>query len=242
MVFRLFPLNNKQTQDVHFADIEVDMHAHWLPGVDDGSPDIDVSLIMIRGLVSLGFRKLIATPHIMHDHYGNHATKLRNVFQALVKRVTEEGIEVELGLAAEYMLDEGFMDHLNSRQVLSIADRYLLIEFPMHKPFPLAKRFVESILQVGYTPILAHPERYSYYRRDLATFQELQQMGCLMQLNLLSPAGYYGREVSNWSRQLMEHQMYHFAGTDLHHPAQLGLYSFDPSSLRFLNTQLLQPN
>ena len=240
-MFRLFPRNNKPAQDVHFVNIEVDIHAHWIPGVDDGSPAMELSLKMIRGLAGLGFKKLIATPHIMHDHYGNHADKLKKAFQTVVDAVSKAGIEIDLGLGAEYMLDEGFMDHLNSRQILAIGDRYVLIEFPMNKPFPLAHRFIESILQAGYTPILAHPERYTYYRKDLETFLELQEMGCHMQLNLLSPTGYYGREVAVWSRQLIERQMYHFAGSDIHHPSQLSQYSFDPSGIRFLNTQLLQP-
>ena len=231
---------NQSNKPASFQHVEVDIHAHWLTGVDDGADSLETSIALIRGLLELGFRKLIATPHIMLEHYPNQPKKLRQVFQATSDYIRSQGINVELELAAEYMLDEGFLDQLDSRDVLSIGDRYLLVEFPMHKPFPLAGKFIERILESGYTPVLAHPERYSYYRRDIATFKELINQGALLQLNLLSLSGHYGKEVANWGRHLLEDRLYHFVGSDLHRASQLADYRVDLSLHQFLNAELMQ--
>ena len=92
--------------------LEVDIHAHWLPGVDDGAQTEEEGLSLVRGLVELGYSKLVATPHIKADHYNNDPIKLGKVFSKFKKAVKAAGINVELGLAAEYMLDDGFIKHL----------------------------------------------------------------------------------------------------------------------------------
>src|SRR3954469_23892885 len=88
--------------------LKADMHSHLLPGIDDGSPNLDISIELIKGLADLGYSKLITTPHIMWDMYKNTTGVIHEKLGLLKKRVEQENIEIEIAAAAEYFID----DHL----------------------------------------------------------------------------------------------------------------------------------
>ncbi|MBP6825715.1 MAG: hypothetical protein KA165_04050 [Saprospiraceae bacterium] len=202
--------------------LQVDMHAHWLPGVDDGAQSDREGLAMIRGLVELGYRKLIATPHIKNQ-YENDPKNLGKAFERFKKVVEKAGIEVELSLAAEYMLDEGFEKHLKSGPMLTLRDNYLLIELSHHniQILPVLQKTLFEITKEGYRPILAHPERYSYYFENFKTIEGLKETGCLFQLNAMSLAGYEGKEITKRARKLLDQEWYEFVGSDVHNSQQI---------------------
>lgn len=202
--------------------LQVDMHAHWLPGVDDGAQSDREGLAMVKGLAELGYRKLIATPHIKLQ-YENTPKLLKKVFDRFSKVVRKAGIDIELSLAAEYMLDEGFEEHLKAGPLLTLEGKYLLVELSHHNVqiLPVLKKTLFDLQMEGYRPILAHPERYSYYFENFKTLEGLKDAGCLFQLNALSLAGNEGREIVKRARKLLDHEWYEFVGTDLHNPQQL---------------------
>ncbi|MBK7939233.1 MAG: hypothetical protein IPJ82_20105 [Lewinellaceae bacterium] len=202
--------------------LQVDMHAHWLPGVDDGAQSDREGMEMIRGLAELGYRKLIATPHIKNQ-YENDPEILRRAFDRFKKVVEKTDIKIELGLAAEYMLDEGFERHLKSGPLLTLADNYLLVELSHHNVQILSaiQKTLFNLQVEGYRPVLAHPERYSYYFENFKTIEGLKEAGCLFQLNAMSIAGYEGKEITKRARKLLDQEWYEFVGSDLHNPQQI---------------------
>ena len=201
----------------------VDMHAHWLPGVDDGAQTVEEGLMLIKGLAELGYRKLVATPHIMNDFYGNHPEKLIDAFSQFLKPVLLAGINIDLGLAAEYMLDDGFITQLENGPLLTLKWRYVLVEMDMFQPFPALKEVLFELSLKGYTPILAHPERYQYFHHDFAKYEELKDLGCLFQLNMLAPSGFYGKQEAITATKLLKKGWYELMGSDIHKLFQLDL-------------------
>lgn len=192
-----------------------DVHSHLLPGVDDGVQSMEEALQTLQELKAIGIKQIYLTPHVM-DHGGEeYKKKHETVFQELVRQCPKE---ISLRLAGEYMLDSHFMGHLE-RGLLTYSDRRVLVETSYAAPpLDLEEMLYEINLQ-GYTPILAHPERYNYMEEK--DYARLKRRGCLFQLNLLSTVGYYGRKAHVKSMELLKKESYDFAGSDIH---QLGKF------------------
>jgi tyrosine-protein phosphatase YwqE len=197
--------------------LRVDVHAHWLPGVDDGAQTEKEALTIVRGLADLGYSKLIATPHIK-ETCPNEPKNLRRVFEHFKKTVRKAGIEIELALGAEYMLDEGFAKHLASGDLLTLHGKYLLVELNPNQIqiLPALQKILFNIKVKGYTPILAHPERYAYYCENWNTMEGLKESGLLFQGNAMAVSGLEGKEMARRARKILDNGWYEFVGTDIH--------------------------
>ncbi len=210
-----------QTTNVLVGEqLKTDIHAHWLPGVDDGARTVEEGLEIVEALMQLGYKKLIATPHIKQVYYENEPDQLYRVFRDFEAAVAEKGWEVELSLAAEYMLDEGFQRHLEEG-LLTLSGNMVLIEMSFFQAYQGLEKLLFDIQLKGYQPVLAHPERYQYYFKKWEQFEMLKERGCLFQLNIPSLTGYYGKEIANVAHRILAQGWYEFAGTDLHHRRQL---------------------
>lgn len=221
-MFNFFRKSKNTSGPFDFASIGVDMHSHILPGIDDGARDIEHSISLVRGLTQLGFRKLVATPHVMWDMYRNTPAIIQEKLDEVRKAVVAEGIEVELHAAAEYFLDEHVEDQLRLKKpLLTVSGNKVLAEFSMAFPSLNIKDLLFEMQMQGYQPIVAHPERYVYLQRDKAFYDELRDTGCLFQLNLLSLTGYYGKTVNELAQYLLKQGYYDLVGTDLHHQGHL---------------------
>ena len=204
------------------AFLEVDMHSHLIPGVDDGAKTPEESLALVRTLAAQGYRKLIATPHVMSDFYFNDPRQIASGFSRLQQAVEDAGIEIELSFAAEYYLDTVFLNEVLPNGLLTFGDRYALVEVGMAGwPYNFDD-CIFSVLSKGYQAVLAHPERYQY-EQDLEKYRKLKQHGVLLQLNMLSATGYYGPAVKNMALQLLDAGLYDFLGTDMHHERHAAL-------------------
>jgi tyrosine-protein phosphatase YwqE len=197
-----------------FSRIGTDVHSHLLPGIDDGSPDLTVSLQLKKGLEELGFRNFITTPHIMWDMYKNTAETIGAALQI----VTAERGQNNIRAAAEYYMDDYFDGLLAGNQrLLTLSGNKVLVEFSFVSLSIHIKETLFTLGVKGYQPVLAHPERYQYFTADKSIYDEFRNMGCLFQVNILSFAGYYGkisRDLANW---LVSKKYVDFLGTDLHH-------------------------
>jgi tyrosine-protein phosphatase YwqE len=128
----LFFGKKKKASPPDLSSIGTDMHSHLLPGIDDGSPNIETSLIMIQGLQAMGYKKLITTPHVLWELYANTPEKINTALSTLRSAVQEAGMEVELQAAAEYFIDEYFESQLRSKApLLTISGNLVLVEFSM---------------------------------------------------------------------------------------------------------------
>jgi len=197
--------------------IGVDMHSHLIPGLDDGSQDVEDSVRYVKELHELGYRKLICTPHIISDMYPNSRETIQPAFDLLKQRLAEENVPVELGYAAEFMVNMDFEQILKDGNVLPFGKNYVLIEMSYMAPSPNIKEVIFNLMMAGYQPVLAHPERYNYYHNRYASIAEFIEAGCLLQVNLLSLTGFYGKGVKQVAEMLIKDKMISFAGTDIHH-------------------------
>ena len=207
----------KESGAFDYGLLKTDMHSHLLPGIDDGAPDLATSVEMINGLTHLGFKKLITTPHVMQDMYPNKRDDILKAYEILKKHLETEGIQVELGVAAEYFLDDNFKKLLADKEpLLTFGDNLVLVEFSMASEQYNFKELLFEMQMQSYQPVIAHPERYIYQEKNKEFFEEMKAAGYLFQLNIMSLAGVYGKTVNELARYFIKHEYYDIAGTDLH--------------------------
>ena len=221
-MFKLFSRSKPSSAIADLSRLSTDMHSHLLPGIDDGAPDMETSLLLIRGMAALGYKKLITTPHIMWDMYKNTADTIIPKLDLVRREIEKEGLEVELEAAAEYFLDDYVAGLIRDKQpLLTLSKKMVLVEFSLaHHSLSLKEILFEMQMQ-GYQPVIAHPERYIYLEHSKEFYQELKDIGCLFQLNLLSLSGYYGKSVHDLGMYLIKHDYIDMVGSDLHHPRHL---------------------
>ena len=172
--------NNQNYKD--FSFFNTDMHSHLLHGLDDGSPDLETSVKLVKELKKLGFVKLIITPHIMSDMYKNTQEIIKNKFIQLRNKLKENQINIKIEYAAEYYIDFEFEKKILENELLTFGENYILVECSFFEP-PL--NFLDIIFKLqlnGYKVILAHPERYHFF--SIEYLENLVDRGVLLQLNL----------------------------------------------------------
>ena len=229
----MWPFSKKRYSILESGLLEgmTDCHCHILPGVDDGIQTMDESLRALQKMSELGVREIWLTPHIMED-IPNSPADLRQRFEELqsnLSPLTSHLSPLAIHLAAEHMLDNLFIQRFAANDLLPYLDEatnsplsrrgaggegLLLVETSyFHPPMGLYD-ILEIIRKKGYTPLLAHPERYMYM--DDADYRRLQDMGVKLQLNILSLTGAYGETAARKSHHLLHQGAYSCIGSDLH--------------------------
>jgi protein-tyrosine phosphatase len=222
-MFSLFKKNKSKTEwRGGLSMLHTDMHSHLLPGIDDGAPDVETSIYLIKGMMELGYQKLITTPHIYPDLYPNNRSTILNAHKLLTDQLQQENINIEIRPAAEYFIDEIFSSRLEKgEELLAIKDNMVLIEISFVSPPRELNHVIFDMVTGGYQPIVAHPERYNYYHHQKDIYEQFKHQGCLLQINMLSLLGYYGKQVQDTAIYLAKNGMIDFVGTDLHHGRHL---------------------
>ncbi len=198
-------------------EILIDMHSHVLHLLDDGSDSIEESLLLLGELQRLGYSKLIATPHIMGDFFKNSPTTIFPKLEELRKVAKEKGIEIELEAAAEYYLDEWFMERLhNNEKLLTFGDNYLLFELSYINPSAYVNEAIFILKSQGYKPVLAHPERYTFWHGNTDVLKEIYEKGVVLQVNINSLVGYYSKGAQKMAEELIDLGIVEMLGTDCH--------------------------
>lgn len=188
----------------------IDWHSHILPGVDDGVQTMEDALAILRRYEELGVAEVWLTPHIMED-IPNTTDELRQRFAELQSAYTGH---VQLHLGAENMLDHLFDERLAKDDLLPIDNNCLLVETSYFNPPISLYETLGQIKSKGYTPILAHPERYMYMEEG--DYCRLKDDGVKFQLNLFSLEGLYGQYVCDKAKWLKRKGIYDYIGTDIH--------------------------
>ncbi len=208
--------STKLSKPLDLSIVGTDMHSHLIPGLDDGCQTTEESLSLIRRLKDVGFKKLITTPHIMHDYYKNRPEIILPELERLRKAVKEEGLNIELEVAAEYMLDGGFEGRYKSEKLMTFGDNYVLIELSYMDEPPNLKSVIFDLQISGYKIILAHTERYAYWFPDFKKFMDLKDRGVFFQINIISLGGFYTHPVKKMAEKLIDNGMVEFIGSDAH--------------------------
>lgn len=223
----------KKTSFIDIWSGTPEMHSHVLPGIDDGSKDIKTSQVLIEKYKELGCPHIIATPHTMHGIYDNTPNSIETSYTSIKDKVSG----IKLSYSSEYMIDENFGHLLDTRSILPVHGTYILIEMSYFQPPENIKEIIFKIGTLGYIPILAHPERYSYYHNKPEVFKDFKSRGCLLQLNALSLSNHYGKYCQKTAVKLLEESSYDFIGIDTHkieHLNKIETMNISTSQVRLL--------
>lgn len=221
----MFFLKSKEISlNEFFPEGFIDIHSHLLPGIDDGAKDLENSIALIQKMVSYGIKNFITTPHVLGDVYPNSSATIKAKLEEVKNELIRKNItDISISTAAEYMMDEQFSDLLEKRDILTLKDKYILVEMSYFSPPINLFDILFQIQLKGYKPVLAHPERYNSYHNNFQIYYKLKKAGCLFQLNLLSLTEQYGKGVQKTAEKLIKENVYDFVGTDAHHMNHLQL-------------------
>lgn len=197
----------------------IDLHCHLLPGLDDGPPDLAISLAMARTFVADGVHTVACTPHILPGLYHNSGPQIRAAVDTLRTALAAEGIPLHVIAGADNHIVPDFVDGIRRGHLLTLADtRYVLVEPPHHVlPARLEDLFF-SLTVAGLVPILTHPERLTWIRDNYALILRLVDHGIWMQVTAGSLAGRFGRDAKYWAERLLGDGAVHILATDAHDP------------------------
>ena len=191
----------------------VDVHAHILPGVDDGSGSMEESLEMLEMAASQGIGAVIATPHYSHRR---GITGYHELIQELRQRVQQKLPGFRLYLGQETYYKEELLDDLENGRALSLnGSRYILVEFDPSVTYQNLYRGIRQLTSAGYVPVVAHMERYRCLREE-RNLQDLRRSGCLLQMNFDSLNGSVFQAETRWCRRQITQGHIHLMGTDMH--------------------------
>jgi len=223
-MFNFFNRSRSIVPDLSF--LSVDIHSHLLPGIDDGLQDVEQTVVFMKELRKLGYRKLVCTPHILSDLYPNSRETIYPQLALVRAELSKAHVDMEVEAAAEYMIDHEFTEliaHSKKEDLLTIEGKYILVELSYLSPVPNLDQVIFDIRMLGLQPILAHPERYHYFHTQFSQYEHFRELGCKLQVNLLSLSGAYGPNVKKTAGKLLKNRMVDFLGTDMHHEKHLAM-------------------
>lgn len=197
----------------------IDIHSHILPGVDDGAETLTDSVNMVRELAEQGVTEIIATPHYVTEtiYTAPRPGNLRRL-EDLKQAIANEGLKVELHLGNEIYINEQIKELIRTGEIATLAkSKYLLVELPMSGDYPNHQDVLQALMEDGYRVILAHPERYVAIQNDFEIVRELYNAGVLLQCNLGSMVGQYGKHAKKTVQRLAKEGMIFAMGSDIHH-------------------------
>ena len=121
---------NPKLPPIDLSVFGTDIHSHLIPGIDDGAPDMEASINMIRRFKELGFKKIITTPHVMCDFYKNTPENILGGLEDVRAELKRLNIDIEIDACAEYNLDDGLGELIDQKKILTMGDNYVLFELP----------------------------------------------------------------------------------------------------------------
>ena len=197
--------------------INIDIHSHILPGIDDGSKSMEMSIQMLKMAEAKGTKTIVATPHYMKSVYENYYDDVSLVHQQLKLAAASAGVNIEILLGQEIMLDKYSLKLCKEKKLRGInGTNYLLIEFPMEKLPKDAIDLIYELRVAGIKPIVAHPERYDYINKTPTVINDFIEEGCLFQINTGSLEGLFGKKVQSCAKMLVEERLANFIASDAH--------------------------
>lgn len=217
----------------------IDFHSHILPNIDDGSRSMEESINLIREATEAGFTGIISTSHYLQDYYECDEQERRKLIDSIANETAKLSNNIgrqipKLYLGSEIYITTDMINLLEEKKASTINNtKYVLFELPMNSKPLFVKDVVYKLIECGYRPIIAHPERYSYVKEDIGFVKELKDMGALFQSNYGSIIGMYGNSAKKTVKKLLKENLISFLGSDVHKTGQI--YSKIPKILKKLN-------
>ncbi len=203
----------------------VDVHAHILPGIDDGPPSLAETIRMLHVAFKGGTRTVIATPHMFLPAYDNDSKRVIDTFTHVMEELHKCGADprfpflqkMSLSLGSENFLSPELFEALDSRRVVTLSGGfYLLVEFSSFLPFEMVASGLHRILKAGFLPVLAHVERYPLFAENPHRLADLLDMGCIAQVNGSSLCDPRNRQLRKATLALLGHGLVQVIASDGH--------------------------
>lgn len=195
----------------------IDLHCHILPLLDDGPSSISESVQMARKAASDGIIHIVATPHTNNGRFSNSPAMIQNSILAFKKELHKTGVTIEISPGAEASVTPNIIELCQTNQVSSINNsRYILVELPNALLLNSIKEFFFAMRINGYIPIIAHPERYSYFMKKPELLIDFVRMGALCQLTAQSINGFFGNVIQSVSEKMLTAGLIHIIASDAH--------------------------
>lgn len=195
----------------------IDIHSHILPGLDDGARDMEQTKNMLKIAEEEGIRFIIATPHYHEGVSTNSIETLNESYKKVQQVLSDMNSPIEIHLGTEIYYSHESVHLLKERYIPTMAgSRYVLVEFSPRADYRYIKNGIQDFLWEGYSPILAHTERYENLVLKMDYVEELIEMGAYVQVNAASIAGDNGRMHEKLSKKLLKKGLVHFVSTDSH--------------------------
>lgn len=198
----------------------IDLHCHWLSGIDDGAPSVGEGLEMLTGLKSLGFSRVMATPHMRPGMFDNTQQHIQAAFAEQAPQARATGMQVEL--ACEHYFDDVVFERIRTGEGLPYpGERAVLLEF-YEIDFPQTViQLLARLSRNKLTPVIAHPERYQAIWKQPSVLEQLLDAGAVALLDVAALVGKYGSRPKRCARQLLKAGLYHAACSDAHRAKDL---------------------
>ena len=204
------------------VDAMVDLHCHYLPGVDDGAPDLQTGLALARAAVADGARVAVLTPHLFPGRWETPRGCLERRLRAFRRAALEAGIALEMHLGAEVRLLPESLRLFEAGEIPELGTvggrRVILLELPDGGIPAGALKAVEFLMHRGALPMLAHPERNKDVMRSAQRLRAFVDAGCLLQLTAASVCGGFGAAAHRASLEILEAGWATVVASDAHHP------------------------
>lgn len=197
----------------------IDLHSHLLPGIDDGSKSLEMSLEMAKIAVADGIIVMACTPHIQPGVYDNHPADILEGVKRLEKALADAGIVLRLVGGSDIHVVPDLVSKLKLGEVLPLArGRYFLFEPPHHIAPPGLLQLAKDAIAAGYVPVLTHPERLTWIENQYQLICDLDEAGCAIQLTAGSITGGFGERPKYWAKRMLEEGRVDIIASDAHHP------------------------
>lgn len=195
----------------------IDIHSHLIPNVDDGAKSPEETIELIKEAREAGITDIILTPHYIINSYEQNAETLILLKDKLQQIINSENINVNLHIGMEVYITDNLVEILKQNKILTLADsKYLLMELPLNTNVQYLDMVIFRLIENNIIPIIAHPERYKFVQEDPSKVRELIDSGCLIQSNIGSILGIYGKKAKKIIKYLLKNDLINFIATDTH--------------------------
>lgn len=196
-----------------------DTHSHILFNIDDGSNNIEESIAILKEMAEVGFKHVILTPHYIEGTEYSVTNEEKDIrFALLEKRIKEENLDITIHLGNEIFLHSNLIASIEGAKCYGLnKSNYLLVELPFHNQIRGLIDILYEFKVKGYTPIIAHPERYTYLQDNPDLVDKLKEEGTLFQCNYSSILGYYRKDAERLIKYMLKKHYVDYLGTDIHH-------------------------
>lgn len=208
----------------------IDMHSHILPNVDDGSRSFEETLQLVNEAYQAGFTTIVSTSHYYLGYYEPIEKDRKAHIDVILQEVKNTLPDLQICIGSEIYVTHKMVNLLKEHRASSInGTRYVLFELPFEEQIIDLKNIIFMLINNGYIPIIAHPERYKYVKKNPNILLELLEMGVLFQSNYGSIIGDYGKDAQKTVIKLLQNNFIHFLGSDVHRSHTI--YTYIPNAL-----------